>query len=110
MLDQGSIDQLLSLGGGKGIEVMQDTPLRVLHRRSSKIRPRRVWLQTIEIITESPHYFNLTMRTQAGCYVKEFVHGDLGRSLPNLGSLLEMRTEILQLDVLSVHMGDAQWP
>lgn len=32
-------------------------------------------------------------------YVKEFVHGDFGRTKPNLGILLEMQTDILELDV-----------
>ena len=43
-----------------------------------------------------------------GTYVKEFVHGDFGRTLPNLGSLLGpgTRTEMIQLDVLAVHMPD----
>lgn len=53
------------------------------------------------------------MRTQAGTYVKEFVHGDFGRCTPHLGALLPggsaaTHTEILQLDVLEVHMPD--WP
>lgn len=114
LLDQESIDRLQRIGGGQGIEVMQDTPLRVLHRRASKIRPRKVWLETIDPIPSNPQYFNLRLRTQAGTYVKEFCHGDLGRSQPNLGSLLDCRTEILQLDVLAVHMGNGpdaeQWP
>ena len=32
-------------------------------------------------------------------YVKEFVHGDFGRTKPNLGELLNRETDILQLDV-----------
>lgn len=32
-------------------------------------------------------------------YVKEFVHGDFGRTKPNLGDLLNSETDILQLDV-----------
>lgn len=32
-------------------------------------------------------------------YVKEFVHGDFGRTKPNLGNLLNSETDILQLDV-----------
>lgn len=43
---------------------------------------------------------------QAGTYIKEFVHGDEGRTQPNLGSFLgfEDSAEILQLDVLEIHM------
>lgn len=35
----------------------------------------------------------------AGTYIKEFVHGDLGRTVPSIGSLLDSEADILQLDV-----------
>lgn len=41
---------------------------------------------------------------QAGTYIKEFVHGDLGRTHPSIGSILGCRAEILQLDVTDVKM------
>jgi tRNA pseudouridine synthase 10 len=41
------------------------------------------------------HYFVLHMITSAGTYVKEFVHGDLGRTVPSIGSLLESEADIL---------------
>ena len=49
---------------------------------------------------------NLCWRMQAGTYIKEFVHGDSGRTSPSLGSLLGCRdpAEILELDVLDIHM------
>lgn len=53
------------------------------------------------------HHFNLFLKTQAGTYIKEFVHGDFGRTKPNLGQLLNTETDILQLDVESV---DVDWP
>ena len=31
--------------------------------------------------------------------MKEFVHGDLGRTVPNISSLLQCPSDILQLDV-----------
>lgn len=40
--------------------------------------------------------------TQAGTYIKEFIHSDLGRTQPSLGSLLSCEADILQLDVMSV--------
>jgi tRNA pseudouridine synthase 10 len=39
----------------------------------------------------------------AGMYVKEFVHGDFGRTVPSVGSLLGCKADILQLDVEAVH-------
>lgn len=34
---------------------------------------------------------------------QEFVHGDFGRTVPSLGSLLGCETDILQLDVIGLH-------
>jgi len=81
----------------RDVEVQQKTPLRVLHRRSLAIRPRTLhWLKAERI---NAHYFQARLSTQAGMYIKEFVHGDLGRTRPSLKSLLRSHVEILQLDV-----------
>ena len=47
-----------------------------------------------------------TVRGQAGTYIKEFVHSDEDRTVPNLGSLLGCQepAHILELDVLEIHM------
>lgn len=58
----------------------------------------------IERLAESSQYFLLHLCTQAGTYIKEFVHGDLGRTYPNIGSILGCMAEILQLDVTDVKM------
>jgi len=52
----------------------------------------------------NPHWFLLRLVTSAGAYVKEFVHGDMGRTQPNVGSLLgdDGGADILQLDVVNV--------
>ena len=39
----------------------------------------------------------------AGTYIKEFVHGDLGRTTPNVGTILGCEADILQLDVTQVY-------
>jgi len=41
--------------------------------------------------------------SSAGTYIKEFVHGDLERTLPNLGSLLQKELDIFQLDVVDLY-------
>ena len=43
--------------------------------------------------------FLLKLATQAGTYVKEFVHGDFGRTEPNLAQILGCDVDILALDV-----------
>jgi len=42
--------------------------------------------------------------SSAGTYIKEFVHGDLGRTIPNIGSLLNSECDILQLDVMNLYV------
>jgi tRNA U54 and U55 pseudouridine synthase Pus10 len=45
--------------------------------------------------------FRLKLTTQAGTYVKEFVHGDFGRTSPNLREILGVPDlDIIALDVL----------
>jgi len=46
------------------------------------------------------YHFRLRLTTQAGAYVKEFVHGDFGRTKPNLTIILDRFVDILELDVL----------
>lgn len=50
------------------------------------------------------HHVILELTTQAGTYIKEFVHSDNGRTSPSLGSLVDCTADILQLDVTEVHM------
>ena len=74
----GSVDN----DGDPCLHLLQKTPLRVAHRRSLLDRTRFVYdIQTCRI---SDHYFLLSLVTSAGLYVKEFVHGDLGRTVPSV--------------------------
>ncbi|KAF5943088.1 hypothetical protein HYC85_020730 [Camellia sinensis] len=84
--------------------ILQRTPIRVLHRRSPLEREKIIHWMKIERIAGSSQYFLLHLCTQAGTYIKEFVHGDLGRTHPSVGSILGCRAEILQLDVTDVKM------
>jgi len=53
------------------------------------------------------HHFQLLLSTQAGTYIKEFVHGDFGRTQPNLCKLMKQEVDILTLDVQDVEL---EWP
>lgn len=81
-----------------GFLLKQKTPLRVLHRRSFIVRDRNIYAAKI-VRKLAPQFFILDVEAQAGTYIKEFVHGDNGRTLPNVGTLLGCRADILQLDV-----------
>lgn len=98
-------DRLSVLDQRKDLVIQQRTPIRVLHRRTLAVREKTIYSMQTELLT--PHHFRLTLVTQAGTYIKEFVHGDFGRTQPNVGTLLECDSDILSLDVLSVQL---EWP
>ena len=82
----------------KNLEINQLTPLRVLHQRALKERKKQILeLKEVERINE--HFLIIEIIASAGTYIKEFVHGDCGRTYPNLEVLLECECDILQLDV-----------
>lgn len=102
-LSREDVEQLNQRGP---FEVQQKTPVRVLHRRALATRPRTVYALRMEVINQ--HYFKLQVCAQAGMYIKEFVHGDLGRTKPSMRSFLQGQVEILQLDVEGVEEEDAE--
>ncbi|OQR91567.1 tRNA pseudouridine synthase [Achlya hypogyna] len=89
--------RVATLNGIVDLKVAQKTPVRVLHRRTLLTRPKVIHDARVEVLND--HYMLLRLTTSAGTYVKEFVHGDLGRTFPNVASLLGCDADILQLDV-----------
>lgn len=95
----------------RDLDIHQKTPIRVLHRRSLASRCRRIHSLKVDGAKtqdfshdmspeESERIFVLTLLTEAGTYIKEFVHGDFGRTLPNLSSLIpDCDTDLIELDV-----------
>jgi tRNA pseudouridine synthase 10 len=83
------------------IKLAQKTPIRVLHRRVVMTRTRNIY--NISTLQLNNHWFIMDLETQSGTYVKEFVHGDRGRTTPNVAMLLgDTNAKILQLDVQSL--------
>ncbi|SPR00188.1 tRNA pseudouridine(55) synthase [Plasmodiophora brassicae] len=92
-----------TLQGSAPIEIQQKTPIRVLHRRSLLSRPRTIYELSITRINK--HFAVLDLVAQAGTYIKEFVHGDRGRTTPSVGDILTCQADIVQLDVMDLHTG-----
>merc|ERR1711881_815639 len=70
-------ENIRKLNARTEIALQQKTPIRVLHRRPLATRTRLV--HNIELkATSSRNYYELSVLTQAGTYIKELVHGDLG--------------------------------
>ena len=87
------------------LALQQQTPIRVLHRRSDATRHKVV--HSMAATRAEGNMFTLSITTSAGTYVKEFVHGDFSRTVPSLGSILGCSTDILALDVEEVML---EWP
>jgi tRNA U54 and U55 pseudouridine synthase Pus10 len=83
------------------VQLAQNTPIRVLHRRAQLIRTKYVYWMKTEWIND--HWFLLDLCTSSGTYVKEFVHGDKGRTKPNISTLLNTAADIIQLDVTGLY-------
>ena len=79
----------------------QRTPARVEHRRADLVRKRKIlWVEAGPADDET---FTLTMETESGTYVKEFVSGDEGRSKPNFSEALGTQCRVETLDVLAIN-------
>lgn len=92
-----SSEKLNQLKEMKDLVLQQKTPIRVLHRRPLAVRSKIIHTMDVEEVDDV--HFKLRVTTQAGTYIKEFVHGDFGRTKPNLGQLLETEVDIVALDV-----------
>ncbi len=92
-----SNDDIIKLNNIKNINVIQKTPLRVLHRRTLMNRDKKIYKLEAQKIND--HFLILNILASAGTYIKEFVHSDLGRTNPSIKSLLNCYCDILQLDV-----------
>ena len=85
--------------------IAQRTPTRVAHRRSDRVRTRRV--VAARVVEAAEGRFTLELRTEAGTYVKEWVEGDGGRTEPSLAFLVGVPLKVESLDVLEIHDSEA---
>ena len=94
-----SLEKLDSFRGQK-IDVLQTTPVRVEKRRVMKERPHWVILEKATKMDD--HRIEIELHASAGCYIKEFISGDAGRSLPSLSEWLGIPCVCQELDVLEI--------
>ncbi|MDP7002040.1 MAG: tRNA pseudouridine(54/55) synthase Pus10 [Candidatus Thalassarchaeaceae archaeon] len=97
--DQNSISEAISSLSGTVID--QETPKRVSHRRAAKIRKRKV--TSIDSIIFDDDEVQITLRCEAGTYVKELIHSDEGRTSPSVKSVIGRECEVIWLDVEEIH-------
>jgi len=84
----------------QGQLIKQLTPTRVAHRRANKIRERLIYNCTIESVEGI--IASLTLETESGTYIKEFVSGDNEKTQPNLSELIGIPCKVKELDVIDV--------
>ncbi len=84
-----------------GKPIMQQTPNRVLQRRVDKMRKR--FIKDLKYKLLNKKTLELTVKTQAGLYVKELIHGDNGRTQPNIQDMLNNKVKSIELDVIKIH-------
>jgi len=82
--------------------INQQTPLRVLHRRSDRVREKHIYEAKIKRLT--PKRIEMRVRCQGGLYIKELITGDEGRTDPSVAKIVGAKAEPLELDVLGVVM------
>ncbi|MHC1604774.1 MAG: tRNA pseudouridine(54/55) synthase Pus10 [Candidatus Methanofastidiosia archaeon] len=83
-------------------EIAQRTPIRVSHRRSDKIRKRKVY----KVIVKDNKKTELEIYCDGGLYIKELISGDEGRTIPSVSSILKKKVSCKELDVIKIHSLD----
>ena len=83
-----------------GAIIYQQTPLRVLHRRTNRIREKYIYEAKINKL--SLNRVEIKIRCQGGLYIKELVTGDEGRTKPSITQILNAKAEPIQLDVMNI--------
>ncbi|MDD1767243.1 MAG: tRNA pseudouridine(54/55) synthase Pus10 [Methanomassiliicoccales archaeon] len=103
-VDKAKINEVLQ--SFKRTRITQQTPVRVAHRRADIAREREIIDLHLDELGENSITF--VIRTEAGTYIKEFVHGDKGRTRPSLSEALGVPCEVRALDVIEVNDGTSE--
>lgn len=96
-ITQVEFEKILSLNG-KILD--QRTPHRVKHRRSDLVRKRKVI--DLQILDFSKNSAKIQITAEAGTYIKEFISGDEGRTIPSISSLLKLNAKCASLEVTKI--------
>ncbi len=97
ILNSRELEKLSTL---KNVKVSQKTPIRVLHRRADLLRERVV--KNVEYRLLGKKRLELIIECDAGTYVKEFIHGDSGRTKPSIAEILQNPVRKIVLDVIGI--------
>ncbi|VVB58968.1 tRNA pseudouridine synthase Pus10 [Candidatus Anstonella stagnisolia] len=97
---ESDVEKMQKMFSGGFVELVQQTPTRVLHRRSDLARKRNVYLLGAKV---EGGLLRVHLKTDAGTYVKEFASSDEGRTKPSIALVLGCKAACRQLDVIKIH-------
>lgn len=96
--DHGKLNEVVTSLAEKPIR--QQTPNRVAHRRADLERVRAVRNIAVESVKDRDVVF--VVEADSGTYIKELMHGDGGRTQPNVAAIVGVPCEVLELDVIRI--------
>jgi tRNA pseudouridine synthase 10 len=96
--DHGKLNEVVTSLAGKPIS--QQTPNRVAHRRADLERHRTI--RRIETERVEGRDVVFVVEADSGTYIKELMHGDEGRTQPNVAGIVGVPCEVLELDVIGI--------
>jgi len=97
-IDHGKLNEVVTSLAGKSIS--QFTPNRVAHRRANLERHRTVRDIKVEKVEGADVVF--VVEADSGTYIKELMHGDQGRTEPNVADTVGVPCEVVELDVIGI--------
>lgn len=81
-------------------DLSQTTPIRVEQRRVMKERLHWITLEKLNEIDSN--HVEIFVHASAGCYIKEFISGDEGRTKPSFADWAKVSCVCKELDVLEI--------
>lgn len=81
--------------------ISQRTPTRVVHRRANLLRRRMVKKISYKLLTKKK--MEVTVKGEAGLYIKELIAGDKKRTNPNIANIINNKVKKIELDVIKIH-------
>ena len=86
-----------------GTTLSQRTPLRVAHRRADLVRMRTI--VECRLLEYDGQTASVEIIAESGTYIKEFVTGDGGRTVPSISESLGTGCTVISLDVMKIETG-----
>lgn len=97
-VNKGLVDEVLQ--SLNQVCITQQTPVRVSHRRADLARKRHI--REIHLVDFSEDGMVLEITAESGTYIKEFVSGDGGRTVPSISEKLGTDCKVTALDVIQI--------